>query len=284
MLPLEKFKKKSISVSDIASQFWCEKKLELTYIYGKKTSEEQRKGKELHEELEREVEKIVDIEPINFADTLFIKFFNLSKTLEHLQREGIAREVPIFGSLGGFFITGQIDELQKREGKNFIIEVKTRATEAPISEYFERIIKVQLFLYKKLLEDSISGKFSLRNVTNFFGLKKLKISGEFERQLKVRGINENELFDIAREAYEKIMRLGEVSEILEVKFIDQYTGKTIGRKGFRFDEDEFNQMINFAMNYWKGKREALPVPREEMQKCLSCRFFGNECKTWYLKV
>jgi exonuclease V len=119
MLPLEKFKKKSISVSDIASQFWCEKKLELTYVYGKKISEEQKKGKELHEELEREVEKIVDIEPINFADNLFIKFFNLLKSLEHLEREGIAREIPIFGSIEGFFITGQIDEIQKRNGKTF---------------------------------------------------------------------------------------------------------------------------------------------------------------------
>jgi len=284
MLPLEKFKKKSISVSDIASQFWCEKKLELTYIYGKKISEEQKKGKELHEELEREVEKIVDIEPINFADNLFIKFFNLLRSLEHLEREGIAREIPIFGSIEGFFITGQIDEIQKRNGKNFLVEVKTRANSLPAGEFFEKVIKVQLFLYKKLLEDSISGKFSLRNVTNFYGLKKLKISDEFERQLKASGISENDVFDVARQAYEKIMKIGEISEMLEVKYVDQYTGKVIGRRGFRFDEEEFKKMIDFAMGYWKGKREALPVPREEIQKCLTCRFFGKECKFWYLKV
>ncbi|MGC9132430.1 MAG: PD-(D/E)XK nuclease family protein, partial [Candidatus Micrarchaeia archaeon] len=204
MLPLEKFKKRSISVSDIASQFWCEKKLELTYLFGKKISEEQKKGKEFHQELEREVERVVDIEPINYADYLFIKFFNLSKTLEHLEKEGIAREIPIFGSIEGFFITGQIDEIQRKEGKNFIIETKTRTTSLPAGDFLRKVIKVQLFLYKKLLEDSSFGNFSLKNVNNFFGLNKLKLSEGFIRQLKANGIEEKELIEVAREAYEKI--------------------------------------------------------------------------------
>jgi exonuclease V len=284
MLPLEKFKKRSISVSDIASQFWCEKKLELTYLFGKKISEEQKKGKEFHQELEREVERVVDIEPINYADYLFIKFFNLSKTLEHLEKEGIAREIPIFGSIEGFFITGQIDEIQRKEGKNFIIETKTRTTSLPAGDFLRKVIKVQLFLYKKLLEDSSFGNFSLKNVNNFFGLNKLKLSEGFIRQLKANGIEEKELIEVAREAYEKILHIGEISKKLEVIYVDQYTGKNLKKETFVFDEEEFKEMMKFAFAYWKGKREALPVPKEEVQKCLSCRFFGKECKFWYLKV
>lgn len=285
MTPLEKFKKRSINVSDIAAQFWCEKKLELSYIYGKEKTENQNRGQQLHEELEKEIEQLVAIEPITFADNLFIKFFNLSKSLETLNKENVAREIPIFGSINGFFITGQIDELRKKDGKVFIIETKTRSMPNLPGDFYRKIIKVQLFLYKKILDDTLSGRFSLNNIINFYKLDKMNLSEEFKRQLDGIGVAEKELVKIAREAYSDFMKLDEISNMLKVEYFDQYTGKYIGSEEYTYNEKQLEEWLKFAFDYWKGKREAMPVPREEAPaKCLKCKFFGKECKTWFLKI
>ena len=46
-----RFNRKNIKVSDIASQFYCEKKVELGYIHGTLKTEEMKIGKEAHEKL-----------------------------------------------------------------------------------------------------------------------------------------------------------------------------------------------------------------------------------------
>ncbi|MGC8675949.1 MAG: PD-(D/E)XK nuclease family protein [Candidatus Micrarchaeia archaeon] len=285
---LKKLGKSSISATDLASQFWCEKQMELNYLYGRKYTEEMRKGRQMHADLQAEVFVPLNIEPVTYADFLYKTGYEDYMALKTLGQKGVCRELRIYGSVSGYRIVGQIDELRMEDGKVRILELKTvqpNGAKPAVDSARAKPHIVQIMTYKKLLEDIRSGRYTLRNFSNSYGIKEKKVSDTFARALHAIGVKD-ELFDLEKIyglVFDEIRSLPEISEKLEIYYIDRFTGMRSSSIIINYDEKKIYDELVFAMQYWSGKREALPVSKDEVWKCNLCKFYGKECTVWWPK-
>ncbi|MGC9037258.1 MAG: hypothetical protein ACP5GD_01345 [Candidatus Micrarchaeia archaeon] len=282
---LAKLGKNSISATDIANQFWCEKQVELNYLYGKKYTEQMQKGKQLHEELKAETYIPLNIEPVTYADLLYKIGYENYMALKVLGEKKVCRELTIYGSLGGFKVVGQIDELRLDENGVRIIELKTVDFRQGFSTNQSKLKPniVQVMLYKKLLDDLRLRRYTLYNFSKAYGLQTKKLSDSFLRALHELGIKEEytNISEIYRLMFDEFYAMPKVSDKLEIRYVDRLTGKQISNIIINYDEERINRDLSFALKYWQGEREAMPVSKEERWKCRLCKFYGKECKVWW---
>ena len=280
---LEKLGKNSISATDIASQFWCEKQMELNYLYGKRYTKEMARGAKIHEELQAETYVPLTVEPINYTDFLYKELYENYLALKGLKQRGVGREIIIFGSINGFKLSGKIDELKLENGKIVVIEVKTRETRYVINEAVVKPHRVQAMLYKYMLDEIVSKSYTHENFENAY-LKGLKpLSNRFLDQLKALSIEGNLLSieSVSKKVFEEIYTLPPIGDELELHYIDRFTGEKVQTMKFKYNKEELKKLLIGAMRYWNGEVKARPVSEEEKWKCRFCRFYGKECKVWY---
>ncbi|MDE1825042.1 MAG: hypothetical protein KGH61_02660 [Candidatus Micrarchaeota archaeon] len=289
---LDRLKKNSISSTDIAGQFWCELQMELGYIHGREFTEAMKSGKKVHKELQDEVATTISIEPQGYADFLYKEAYENYLSLKSLNEKGIGREIKVYGSINGFKISGKIDELRKVGGKVVIVETKTKSLNAKlgstknareISETTMRTHKVQIMLYRRLLDDIKNGNYTYQNFYNAYGIAKMKLSDKFLSQLDLLGIDKgirgfNTIYGMV---YEQIAKLPQISDTLELSYVDRQTGEKFATVSVEYNKDDFDKILFDAMGYWTGERPARPVVTEESWKCNFCRFYGKECKVWW---
>jgi exonuclease V len=280
---IEELHKSSIRVSDIASQYWCERQMEYNYRYGKKITAEIREGRVLHEELEGEVNVPIILQPKSYADALYKGLYTSYMALEALKKNRKTREVQIYGSISGYKVVGKIDQLEIKGDKVTILEDKTRANHNIPSDRQKITHKVQIMVYKKLADDVAGGEYTAENFTNAYRTSTLALTSEFVRQLEALGIDREmqKVNSVAGHFFQELKSLKETSSTLYIRYIDQFTGKEIDTYKFEYDESEMQGIINYVMKYWNGERKAMPVPEEEKWKCSYCMFFGKECKAWW---
>ncbi len=290
---LRRLNKSSISVTDISGQFWCEKQVELNYIYGKEYTQAMAIGKELHSELEEEVHVSLEAEPITYADSLYKTGYEDYISLQTLKSKKVCRELHIYGSINAYKLSGKIDELRIKDGKVVIVEDKTvslntrlsgkSTTEKLFNEVSTRPNKVQIMLYRKMLEDIKAGKYTFENFARAYSLDKLSISDRFKKELSNLGIPAElqSLEAVYKKVFDEIYGMPELSNELEVHYIDRYSGQEIGVLNVKYVNEEMDKIIKHSLGFWNGDREAEPVPKEESWKCKRCKFFGKECKVWY---
>ncbi len=261
--------------------------MELNYIYGKKYTEEMRKGKQIHESLQSEVFVPLMVEPVTYADYLYKKGYESYMAIKTLEQKGICRELHIYGSLDGYKVEGQIDELRNEAGKTKLIELKTvqASTNTKISQDPARIKPnvVQIMLYRKLLDDVINGRYTLYNFTKSYAAAKMQLSEPFRRGLHAIGLEEKyaNLEEIFRLMFDQMSRIPQLSDKLEIRYVDRFSGKLVSSIEINYSESEINKDLQFALKYWNGEREALPVSENEKWKCNLCKFYGKECKVWW---
>ncbi|KXA95793.1 hypothetical protein AKJ65_00560 [candidate division MSBL1 archaeon SCGC-AAA259E19] len=58
-------------------------------------------------------------------------------------------------------------------------------------------------------------------------------------------------------------RLPPISEKLTLRYIHQKTEEIIGEKNFDFDSSEFEDNLDFATEYWTGKKDPVPVGKNK---------------------
>ncbi len=283
---LRQLGKSSISATDIASQFWCEKQMELNYLYGKKYTEQMRKGRQIHETLQAETFIPLTVEPVTYADYMYKVGYEDYMALKTLDEKGVCRELQIYGSLNGYRIVGKIDELRKEKESTRIIELKTIEANARIAAFDEAKMKlhtVQIMLYKRLLDSIKNREYTLYNFAKSYGIESLKLSDTFLRGLHTIGIKEEfaNIGEIYRMVFDAISALPPISEKLELRYIDRFSGKQASSIIINYSEEKINSQLKFALGYWNGDREALPVSEEEKWKCKLCKFYGKECKVWW---
>ena len=109
---LQRLNKKSISAKDIANQFWCEKQMELYYTNGEKQTYAMQQGSAIHAKMQDEVYVPLTVEPASWADRLYKTAYENIQTLNTLRKESLSREFKVYGSLNGYNVAGQIDELR----------------------------------------------------------------------------------------------------------------------------------------------------------------------------
>ncbi|MGI0141875.1 MAG: PD-(D/E)XK nuclease family protein [Candidatus Micrarchaeales archaeon] len=290
---LEKLKKNSISATDIASQYWCELQMELNYIHGREFNAAMKGGAKIHKELQAEIETTISVEPLGYPDFLYKEAYENYLALKSLNEKGIGREIKIYGSIGGYKFSGKIDELRKKDGKVTIVETKTKALNAKlggknegikeISEATMRTHKTQIMLYRRLLGDLCSKNYTYQNFYNSYGIKKMVLNEKFVAQLDLLGIEKKmQSFDtIYNLMYEQLYKLPQISDTLEISYVDRYSGNQFAAVNIDYNKDEFDKILVDAMGYWGGERAARPVVKEEAWKCNFCKFYGNQCKIWW---
>ncbi|MDE1845956.1 MAG: PD-(D/E)XK nuclease family protein [Candidatus Micrarchaeota archaeon] len=287
---LEKLKKNSILATDIASQFWCELQMELNYIHGKEYTKAMAGGAKVHKALEKEAHVAIEAEPQGYADFLYKEAYENYLAYKSLNEKGIGREIKVYGSINGFKVSGKIDELKVKDGKVVIVETKTKSLNAKldgsnvkeIKETTMRTHKVQIMVYKKLLEDLWKREYTYQNFYTSYGIGKMLLSEKFLKQLELLSIPEEmrNLNAIYGLMFEQLYKIPQVSDTLIISYVDRATGEEFASVAVEYNKDDFDKTLKDIMGYWLGERTARPVTREENWKCNWCKFFGNECKVW----
>lgn len=114
--PLERFRtkpKKPLSVTDLISPSWCELQYWYTLTkYGRKqTTPAMRQGTAVHQKLEHEVHRPVQVDITTREDAFGLKIWNNIQGLRTLRETGMTRELTVWGVLDGQVVNGCIDEL-----------------------------------------------------------------------------------------------------------------------------------------------------------------------------
>jgi exonuclease V len=281
---MEELHKTSIRVSDIASQYWCERQMEYNYKYGKKmVTAALKEGRMLHEELEGEVNVPIILQPKNYPDFLYKSLYTSYMALDALKKNKKTREVQIYGSLMGYKVVGKIDQLDIKDDKVAILEDKTRSSDNVPSDGQKVTHKIQAMAYKKLTDDIMEGRYTSDNFIRAYHTSAMKLTEEFIRQLDALAISKElqSIDTVATRFFHGMKALGKTSDTLYIRYINQFTGKEITLYKFQYDEDEMQGIIKYVMKYWSGERKAMPVPEQEKWKCSYCVFYGKECKAWW---
>jgi exonuclease V len=279
---LSELHKSSISISDISSQYWCERQMEYNYRYGRRITEEIKGGRLIHEELEEETNVPVILQPKSYADAMYKNLYESCVALDSLKKNGKTREVRLYGFLSSYKLVGKVDELQFEDGTTMISEDKTRASAKIPSESQMLTHKIQVLLYRRLLGDIVAGRYTSENFRKAYGTSTLRITEEFRHQLGALGIGTAlQSVDAVADSYFKGMLSLRVSDTLQLRYIDQFTGNEIKLYKFQYSNEEAQQIVQYALKYWDGERKSLPVPEQESWKCNYCVFFGKECKVWW---
>ena len=221
------------------------------------------------------------LEPRSYADAMYKNLYESCMALDALKKNGKTREVKIYGSVSGYKLVGKIDELQLKDGLTVIREDKTRASSKIPSESQMLTHKIQVLLYRRLLGDIVGGLYNIENFRKAYGISMLRPTDEFKRQMSALGIAAAlQSVDAVAGNYFKGMTSLRISDTLQLRYIDQFTGNEIKLYTFQYRNEEAQQIVQYSLKYWNGERESMPVPEQESWKCNYCVFFGKECKVW----
>ena len=283
---LRRLNKTSILVTDLAAQLWCEKQMELGYIYGREFTQTMKVGREMHADLQAEAFEALAVEPVSYADYLYKLGYEAHLSLERLVEKKICRELKIYGAVNGYKLSGKIDELRiNKEGKLVVIEQKTSSMGSRFDETKTRPHRMQVAVYRKMLGEIKNKLYTYENFASAYSIDTLFLSPKFAEQLRLLGIAPDimDLKVLYKKIFNQITRLPELSENVEVHYLDRFSGMQIRTMQFKYDADEINAMLRHLMIYWNGERTAEPVIEGEAWKCKFCKFFGNKCTTWWQK-
>lgn len=281
---LQRLKKNSISAKDIAKQSWCEKQMEL-YILSPMQTYAMEKGAAFHETKKEEVFVPLSVEPVTYADRFYKTAYENYTSLSSLRENGVCREVKLYGSINGYKLVGQLDELRMQDGKVMVVEDKTVSASANFPTAMLGSDTIQVSLYKRMLEEIRSKNYTFDNFANSYSLEKMVMSPQFLDGLSNIGVKKElqEIRNIYRLVFEEIVKLPEVSELLEIRYFNRANKEKISEVKINYDKQAIDNWVQYAMKYWAGERDAAPVPESEKWKCKMCRFFGKECTVWWNK-
>ncbi len=257
--------------------------MEYQYIYGERITKEIKKGKEIHKEMEEETNVPIVLQSKTYDDYMYKVLYTSVVALETLLKNKKSREIMLYGMLNGFPFVGKMDMLEIKDGETLVWEDKTKANDNLPSEPQLLTHKIQVMLYKRMLDEIKGGRYTLEMFRKLFRTQALKISMEFARQLDALKIDMalQTVDSVAVRYFELMNQLPKIGEDLHIKYINQFTGKEIKLYRFKYDAKEIENTLDFVLKYWKGEREAMPVPESEKWKCNYCVFFGKECKQWW---
>uniref|UniRef100_A0A3B0MW68 Exonuclease V - a 5' deoxyribonuclease/PD-(D/E)XK nuclease superfamily, putative n=1 Tax=Theileria annulata TaxID=5874 RepID=A0A3B0MW68_THEAN len=254
--PVLKFNKNwTLSVTELSSQLWCEKQLELTLLTGRKrVTEEMLKGIERHEELELEDHDIVEVEVGTNEDNLGIRMLNSINLIEQLMSEGKCRELWVFWNLGSYTFCGIIDQLtiskdrSTKEKKVVISDTKTRKSKKPPSVQQVQGASLQVQVYCIMLEDTKKGVVNFEKLYDSFNCDKY---AEFTTPELVKEKCLNELEKKYLKAFQKLPKISS-----EMNLEYEYEGEIFSNSVINLNRDNAVMTVGYLCNFWDGSREA----------------------------
>ena len=225
-----RFSRCTVRASDVAGQYYCEKKIEMEYLYGEVETETKNQGTEAHESLllgseavgQEEVWKAVyGKEPVLALEWLLLAEYN------------------------DIILAGQPDSVLFENGFPLVVfEYKFSRSKRAYPSYH-----VQAGFYGILLK---SIGFSTEKL--FYAIVVADRRARDDPKLK------DDVFDV-------VMKNGLKKAILPIENAVIYLNK--------FDEQEAKSSLDWATQFWKGKREAISTTNPN--KCRICEY-QKECK------
>ncbi len=220
-----RFNRTFIIASDIAEQYFCEKKVEMKYLHGEIVTEAKTVGTEAHERL---VEDAVEVKKEEFWEKIYAK------------KPVFALELLLVALYDDVILAGRPDSVLFQNGEpRIVFEFKfSRSGIAYPSHH------VQARTYGLLLENM---GFNTDNLFYSIVVADPASRGDPDLQQKVmNAINEK--------------RLEETMVSIENANVYHY----------KFDRIAAEKNLNWALDFWKKSREALPATNSN--KCLNCEY------------
>ncbi|GFE52613.1 exonuclease V [Babesia ovis] len=275
--PVIKFRKNwSLSVTDLSSQLWCEKQIELVLITGRKrVTKEMEQGIERHEQLELDDHDIVEVKVYTNEDYLGIKMLNSINLIEQLLSTGKCRELWIFGNFNGYVIRGVIDQLElvpaEQKGKKQVLisDTKTRSQRRKPSVSQMQGASLQVQTYAIMLEQM------RRNEVQF---DVLYTSFECDKEASFVSeelVDEGCLAKLEKRFCKVFSKLPEIATTMQLSYECQ--GEVFETSEIPLQKQSTMYTIQYLCNFWDGHREAEPVSKNESWKCKMCEF-KDECE------
>ncbi|XP_048859577.1 exonuclease V [Brienomyrus brachyistius] len=278
--PMERFYRRSLNVTMLCKQTWCEMQavyaLELPLVAKREVERaEVKAGASVHLARELEVHEVVPVRAVTREDRQAINLLNLLGMIPVLQAGGLVRELPVFGVLEGVFMVGVIDELRYSDkGELVLNELKTRRHSSLPGEAQAKGHRLQVGLYKLLFDGLVRG-FLTRDVfvehlrlrlEQPLGAAVLEHAGKLGFQLATLG----DLLDILllNLRYCELPRI----DVLRLEYRHQDSGQALGCQDVPFDEDLLRAEIRNLLSYWTGRREPRGVDIEESWRCGMCAY------------
>lgn len=270
----KKYRPFGISVTDLSAQLWCEKQLEFSLEKGRIKTQEMQKGGDRHQDLHEEIAILVKVEPKSTEDIVALKLHNCIVGLARLLKEGMTREIPIWGKVNSLFVIGFMDELILEKNKLKLVDTKTRKSNNMPSEAQKRTTKFQLMLYKYLFDSIKEEKFTPHDLLKLYTFsEKSKITNDFQKQINDIGYKiEPNILNLTIMVFSLIKRFPKFDETIEVRYEHQESKKLIGVEKFTYELSEFKRNCDFVEEFWIGNRKAIPVSETNKWKCNYCEF------------
>jgi exonuclease V len=267
-----------VSVTDIAQLVWCEFQVYLSQRPGVPKPEPREcmvAGTEAHLALELELHDIVPVETKTRADVWAVKMIRAIQGVRELLLDGKTRELWVFGSLEGTWLSGVIDELfvHPRSKQAMIREHKTRSSTHPPTIAAKRVARIQVIIYKLLLDRLSSGTWI---ETDKF-LRKCRLSRDdvFSDSV-VELLAENQLTHVTclghlvSELVEVYKFIGRTSTLLQVEYQSLVEPQLSWNEMFLFSQEEAEHQLRDLFSCWNGERHPEKVILDERWKCNSC--------------
>ncbi|XP_051891548.1 exonuclease V isoform X2 [Pristis pectinata] len=279
-IPLERFDRKYLSVTDLSRQAWCEQQV----VYGMELPHIQqlrdevpvvKTGSSIH--LARELE-IQDVVPINIEsqeDSWGVKLLNFLSMIQFLQTGECVRELPVFGELEGIFLVGVIDELcYNSSGELELHELKTRGQPTLPRAAQRKSYHLQVSVYKLLFEAMIKGQLNKDTIIHHLHLQTERSFGsEVIAYAQKIGLSVNTFGGLLDLIFLNLMYTEiPTVDILKIEYCYQADASVIGTEVVCFEEEWVKKELKYYCSFWKGQREAKGVDIEEAWKCRTCDF------------
>ncbi|WP_455278552.1 PD-(D/E)XK nuclease family protein [[Eubacterium] cellulosolvens] len=283
-IPLKRLRN-GLSVSTLSRQFWCEKAVELSLTHKVPETEEMARGKTRHKELHEETAELIQVKVASIVDSIGLGLHNMLVGLIRVKEKAQTRELPVFGWLPTLNIPlfGHIDELLVEDDRTKIIDHKTRKSDRMPGRAQIRVTEFQLMTYYGLLKTIQSETFDFRKILECYNLNgNSTFTDEFLDELgpKEEPLEKN-LLKLTIMINEAAKIIPELSKDLEIIYENQETKRHIGKHNFQFNTESWKRDIEYATQYWLGKRPAILVDERNRWKCNYCAFkSGSICPIW----
>lgn len=227
---LLRFGRCSVRASDVAGQYYCERKIEMQYIHGKVKTASKNQGTKAHNTLLKGVEA-VDQEDVWKA--------------VYSKEPVLVSEWLLLAKYNGIILSGQPDCIFFENGSpQVIFEYKfSKSKRAYLSHH------VQAGFYGLLLK-----YLGFNTEKLFYSIVVADRTAKYDQYIK------DEVFDAVRKNPKK-------NSILSLKNAIIYFNK--------FDELEAQSNIDWAIQFWKKRREATLT--NNSKKCKICEYY-KQCK------
>jgi len=167
-----------------------------------------------------------------------------------------------------------------------VTETKTRTTNRRPSSSQTYRDRIQGMIYWYGLDSMINKNMDIKEVYTAFGIdletmidpETVSLSNEY---MISSNISPEERFiygsgyavgRFINDAFREITKLPKLSSQIELRYIYQETGEDVYREKYEFDPELFDQKMKWALDYWLGRREPIPVGERNRWNCNFCGY------------